>query len=137
LKQRYVCQIHSGRHIDVRSREQAYLKEIYVKEGQLVHEGEKMFQLNNVFYKAELARAQAELQRKTINYNNMKRMYNEKVISKPKLKLAEAEKNMSKAEVMHAQRAVDYTTIEAPYTGIIDHLSLRKGSMVEEGDLLT
>jgi membrane fusion protein (multidrug efflux system) len=53
--QRYVCQIHSWRHINVCTLENGYLSEINVKEGQAVKKGELMFKIAPTADKAKLA----------------------------------------------------------------------------------
>jgi membrane fusion protein (multidrug efflux system) len=45
VTQRYVCQIHAQRHINVRALEVGYLEEILVKEGQAVKKGDLMFKI--------------------------------------------------------------------------------------------
>ena len=45
ITQRYVCQIHSQRHIDVCALENGYLSEIRVREGQAVKKGDLMFKI--------------------------------------------------------------------------------------------
>ena len=60
ITQRYVCQIHSQRHIDVCALESGYLEEISVKEGQAVKKGDVMFKILPVLYKAKLDAEMAE-----------------------------------------------------------------------------
>ncbi len=45
ITHRYVCQIHSQRHIDVCALKNGYLNEINVKEGQAVKKGDVMFKI--------------------------------------------------------------------------------------------
>ena len=61
ITQRYVCQIHSQRHIDVRALDDGYLEEILVKEGQAVKKGDVMFKIIPVLYKAKLDAELAEV----------------------------------------------------------------------------
>ena len=56
----YVCQIHSIQHIELRALEKGYLQHIYVDEGQFVKQGQPMFQILPLLYKAELQKAEAE-----------------------------------------------------------------------------
>src|SRR5262249_22315739 len=56
----YVCQIHSQRHIEVRALDDGYLEEIPVKEGQAVKQGEVMFRIRPILYKAKYEAEQAE-----------------------------------------------------------------------------
>src|SRR5262245_56876883 len=53
ITERYVCQIHSQRHIKVRALEQGYLEAIPVREGQTVKEGDVMFKVRPVLYQAK------------------------------------------------------------------------------------
>ena len=53
ITQQYVCQIRSRRHIDVCALEDGYLEPIPVKEGQAVKEGDVMFEIMPVLYKAK------------------------------------------------------------------------------------
>ncbi|MHC4880801.1 MAG: biotin/lipoyl-containing protein, partial [Planctomycetota bacterium] len=50
--EQYVCQIHSRRHIEVRALEGGYLQEIPVSEGQTVKQGDLMFKILPVLYRA-------------------------------------------------------------------------------------
>jgi membrane fusion protein (multidrug efflux system) len=43
----------------------------------------------------------------------------------------------SKAELNLAQTHLSFTTIKAPFSGIIDRLPLKLGSLIDESDLLT
>ena len=43
----------------------------------------------------------------------------------------------AKAEVTLAETHLGFTKIKAPFNGIMDHLHVREGSMLEEGELLT
>ncbi len=61
VTQRYICHIHSQRHINVQSLEDGYLKEIKVREGQVVKKGDLMFKIVKAGAKAKSGRAKAEL----------------------------------------------------------------------------
>src|SRR5262245_55981969 len=60
--QQYVCQIHSRRHIEVRALEGGYLDEIPVKEGQSVKQGDLLFKIVPILYRAKLDSEVAEAQ---------------------------------------------------------------------------
>lgn len=135
--QRYVCQIHSRRHIEVRALKEGYLDEIPVKEGQSVKEGELMFKIIPVLYKARLDSEKAEAEQERIEYNNTKKLYEQRVESQPKLALAEARLAKAVAKVELAQAELNFTEIKAPFEGIIDRLHNQQGSLIAEGDILT
>ena len=133
----YVCQIHSCRNIEVRALERGYLESISVKEGQRVKEGEPMFKIMPLVYQAELKRAEAESQAAKVDYENTKRLAENKVVSETELALAKAKWDKMLAEVNLAQAHLGFTDIHAPFPGLMDKLHLRPGSLVDEGDLLT
>ncbi len=56
ITQRYVCQIHSQRHINVCALENGYLSEIKVKEGQAVKKGDLMFKIVPTLNKSKAGR---------------------------------------------------------------------------------
>jgi len=133
----YVAQIHAYQHIEIRALEKGYLQKIFVDEGQLVHEGQPMFQITPTVYQAELKKSQAEANYVGIEYQNTKRLADKNIVSGNELALSEAKYDKAKADVALAQTHLQFTSIKAPFSGIMDHFQARLGSLVDEGDLLT
>lgn len=133
----YVSQIHAFQHIEVRALEKGYLKKVFVDEGQHVKKGQRMFQISSNVYKADLQKAKAEAKAAEIEYKNTQLLAEGNVVSKNELALAKAKYEKAKAEVMLAQTHLGFTSIKAPFNGIMDHLHVRKGSLLDEGELLT
>ncbi|MCA9007687.1 MAG: efflux RND transporter periplasmic adaptor subunit, partial [Planctomycetaceae bacterium] len=135
--QQYVCQIHSYRHIEVRALESGYLEEIPVKEGQSVKAGSTMFRILPTLYEARLNAEKAEVSLAQIEYDNTERLYNQKVVAKPEVALAEAKLAKVTARMQLTQAELDFATIKAPFDGIIDKQHHQQGSLISEGDILT
>lgn len=133
----YVCQIHSIRHIELRAMEKGYLQKISVDEGQKVRKGQQMFQIMPNIYQAELQKAKAEGNAASIEYKNTKLLADSKVVSPNELALSKAKFDKANAEINLAQTHLGFTSIKAPFDGVIDHLLAREGSMLDEGELLT
>jgi len=133
----YVAQIHAFQHIELRALEKGYLQKIFVDEGQVVKQGQPMFQITPLVYQADLRKSQAEANYVGIEYRNTKGLADSNIVSKNELALAQAKFDKAKAEVGLAQTHLQFTTIKAPFTGIMDHFQGRLGSLVDEGDLLT
>ncbi|MBY0516380.1 MAG: efflux RND transporter periplasmic adaptor subunit [Bacteriovoracaceae bacterium] len=133
----YVAQIKAIQHIEVRAFEKGYLQNIYVDEGQMVPKGTKMFQLMPMLMQAEYDKAKAEFDVSTIEYNQTKRLAQQKVVSQNELALTKAKYEKSKAVLDLAKAHLDLTSINAPFDGIMDRFRVRLGSLVEEGELLT
>lgn len=135
--QSYVCQIRSRRHIEVRALEGGYLEEIPVKEGQLVQQGESMFRIVPALYQARLDAELAEAKVVQIEYNNAKRLMDQRVVSEQEVALAQAKLDKALAKVKLSQAELNFANIKAPFSGIIDRLHCQQGSLIAEGDVLT
>lgn len=137
ITNQYVCQIRSIRNIELRAQEKGYLENIFVDEGQFVKKGQVLFKIMPRIYEAEMQKAQAEVDAAQIEVQNTQPLAEKNVVSKNELSLAQAKLAKAKAELELAKVHLDFTTIRAPFDGLIDKLHLKLGSLVEEGELLT
>lgn len=135
--QRYVCQIHSCQHIEVRALEGGYLQEIGVKEGQAVKKGEMLFKIMPVLFEAKLATEEAEYKRAQIEYDNAKSLSDKGIVSPQELALKQAELAKAAAKVKLAKAELNFLNLTAPFDGIVDRQRNQLGSLIEEGDVLT
>ncbi|MEZ0541329.1 efflux RND transporter periplasmic adaptor subunit [Fibrella arboris] len=133
----YVSQIRAYRHIEMRAQQRGYIQNIFVDEGQSVNQGQMMFQIMPKLYEAELQKAEAEASFANIEYQNTKKLADNKIVAPNELSMANAKLDKAKAEVALAQTHLGFTKIRAPFSGIMDHFQVRLGSLVDEGDLLT
>ena len=137
ITRRYVAQVRSIQHIEVRALEGGYLEKTFVDEGQSVKQGQRIFQIMPAMYQAELQKAQAETDFAQIEFENTKVLADRKVVSPNELALSRAKLEKAKAELSLAKVHRDFTEIKAPFDGIMGRLSVRLGSLVSEGELLT
>jgi membrane fusion protein (multidrug efflux system) len=137
LTQQYVCQIHSQRHIKVRALERGYLEAVKVREGQVVKEGDLMFNVIPVLYQARLEAESAENRLAQLEYNYTKKLFEDKVVSENEVALLMAKLKKTEAKVKQAQAELNFATVKAPFDGIVDRLHHQQGSLVEEGEILT
>jgi len=137
LTRDYVCQIRSCRNIEIRALERGYLEVVNVKEGQWVKEGDFMFKILPRVFNAMVKRAEAEAQVAKVEYENTQRLLDNNVVSDKELTMAKAKWDERLAHVSLANTHLGFTTINAPFSGLMDRLRLRNGSLVNEGDLLT
>lgn len=137
LSKEYVAQVRAIQHIELRALERGYIQSIFVDEGQQVKSGHRMFQILPLIYQAEVQKAQAEADLTEIELKNTKLLADKNVVSPNELALANAKFNKAKAEVTLAATHKGLTEIRAPFDGIMGRFSVRLGSLVDEGDLLT
>lgn len=133
----YVSQIRSVRNIEIRAQEKGFLQNVYVDEGQYVSAGQLLFKIMPKIYEAELLKAQAEAQAAQIELQNAKMLADKNVVSKSEQAMAQAKLEQAKAEVALAKVHLSFTEIRAPFSGTIDRLPKKLGSLIDEGELLT
>ena len=137
LTQQYVCQIHSRRHIELKALEGGYLESIEVREGQTVKKGDVLFHILPTLYKAQLNADMAEAELAQVEYDNTRKLVQQKVVSDQELKLAKAKVQKALAKVKMAKAELDFANVKAPFDGIVDRLFEQEGSLIEEGAMLT
>ncbi len=135
--ERYVCQIHSQRHIEVCALEGGYLEAIPVREGQRVKQGDLLFKILPILYEAKLESDIAEAQLAQIELQNTNKLYQQKIVAQPEVALAQAKLAKAQANVKLAQAELNFANIKAPFDGIVDRQHQQLGSLVEEGAILT
>ena len=137
ITKEYVAQIHAYKHIEMRALERGYLQDIFVDEGQTVVKGQRMFKIMPNLYEVELLKSKAEAEMVRIEYENTKALTEKNIVSVNELTLAKAKLDKANAEIALAQTHLNFTNINAPFSGIMDHFNVRNGSLLAEGELLT
>lgn len=151
LQTDYVADIQAVKNVEVRARVQGFLEKIFVDEGHEVKKGQPMFQINDLEYKTELAKAKAsvssamaEAKAAELELGRTKILVEKNVIAKTEYELAISKVNAAKAKIdealseqTSAETKLSYTFIRAPFDGIIDRIPLKMGSLIDPGALLT
>jgi membrane fusion protein (multidrug efflux system) len=116
-----------------------------------VKKGQPLFQINDAEYRTRLARARAALSNATararvasLQLDRVQLLTEKNIISKTELdvaqaKLAAARSTMEEARSAQANAALmlSYTTIRAPFDGVVNRELLKVGSLIDDGTLLT
>jgi len=129
--------MQSRRHIEIRALNEGYLEEIPVQEGQAVLAGERLYGLYPVLYRARLEAEKAELRLAEINLQNTEQLAGRGFVSAPELARATAERDKAKANFDRATAEAGFTSIVAPFDGIVGRQLMQQGSLIEMGDTLT
>lgn len=151
LNRSYVATINARQNVELRAKTAGYLEQILIDEGQLVRKGQLLFRLNadesNVQLseaQASLASANAEVKATEVELSRVETLVGKKVLAGSELELARARLAAAKAKVEEArareQRArisLSYTSVRAPFDGVVNRIPQKTGSLIEEGTLLT
>ncbi len=147
----YVADIQASKNVEIRARVQGFIEEILVDEGQEVSKGQPLFRLSNDEFETEvskataaLANAKAEARAAELELKRVKLLVAKNIVSQPEAELAEARLKSAQARVEEAESMeenarirLQYTFIRSPFSGVIDRIPQKPGSLVDEGTLLT
>lgn len=135
---------HAIDKVDLVARVGGFLKERLVKDGAEVSEGELLFRIEPDAYaatvevrKAELARAEANLDLAEIELTRRQELVNRQASAQSEADVARANNLVAEAEVQRAQASVQvaeldlsYTEIAAPFSGRIGAIAQSVGDVV-------
>lgn len=147
----YVAEIHAKQNVEIRARVSGYLEKTYIDEGKYVKQGQLLFSISNGEYKEELAKAKAiyrsalaDANAAELEVNNIKQLVEKNIVSKTELALAKNKLESMNAKVEEAfahqtsvAHKLSYTSIKAPFNGLVNRIPHKIGSLIEEGTLLT
>lgn len=136
--------------VDLQARVSGYLKTIHFQAGDMVNEGDLLFEIDPLPFQAELNKAQADLgakkadlelaratlQRKQSAYKDQAVSEVEVIEAKAKKDMAQAGIEAAKAQVEEAGINLDYTSIQAPIAGRISRNFVDPGNLINSSSLL-
>ncbi|TAH25828.1 MAG: efflux RND transporter periplasmic adaptor subunit [Cytophagales bacterium] len=147
----YVGTVDAVQNVEIRARVQGYLEKIFVDEGKEVQKGQLLFAISDQEYDAEVDRSKAALKtalaeskRSELELDRIRILVEKGVVSKTELQVAQANfeainAGIARAEsaLNHAKTRLSYTLIRAPFSGIINRIPFKVGSLISEGTLMT
>lgn len=151
ISNKFVADIQAEKNVEIHARISGIMDNVYVNEGQSVKKGQILFKLNDDELQIELLKAQAALKNAqadlriaAVELKQMQLLYDKKVIADNELELARAKHEAAEAKVSFSQaernavaQKISFTTIKAPFDGVIDRIPLKEGSLIPVGVLLT
>jgi len=140
----FVAQTESSRQVDIVARISGYLDKIAYREGELVQEGQLLFELDPKPFQAQLDAAKGELRSQQArlatakaNLDRIRPLAKMDAVSRADLDKAQGDFDSARAGVFAAQAKVNeqelnlgYTTIESPVTGLASRSSQRQGAYI-------
>jgi membrane fusion protein (multidrug efflux system) len=143
----FVAQVESSHQVDIHARVSGFLDKILYKEGEVVHAGQVMFQIDPKPFKAQVAAAkgavqnrQAQLWTAQANLKRIKPLAELDAASKSDLdnaigaeKSAAADLATAQAHLEQTELDLGYTTIHAPVTGVSGEAYYREGTYISAG----
>ena len=133
----YVANIQSQKNIEIRAQQGGILQDIYVDEGQMVRAGQPLFRLLMVGAQQEVEKSKAEAEQARIDLQNTSTLAANNIVSKNARKMARAKLNSAMADYRLATERKQLSLIRAPFTGILGRIPNKRGSLLQDGDLIS
>lgn len=151
LHRYYVGTIDAVQNVEIRARVQGYLEKIHVDEGKEVVKGQLLFSISDQEYQAEVERSKAALKtayaesnRAQLELDRVKILVEKAVVSQTELSVAQANFDAinagierAKSALNHAQARLSYTLVRSPFSGVINRIPFKVGSLISDGTLMT
>ncbi|MCP4215005.1 MAG: efflux RND transporter periplasmic adaptor subunit [bacterium] len=106
------------------------VEKILVEEGDHVKEGQIMAQLDDDKFSLDLTYAEAKLNQLKNEYKRNEELFQKKIISAEVFERSRSDFEMQKASVGTSRLMKAYTSIKAPFTGVVGERMIKKGNMV-------
>src|SRR5437867_7768000 len=142
-----VGQVQGSKEVEVRARVSGILLKRLYNEGDFVHEGSSLFQIDPGPYqialeqaKAQMAQERARQEQTRREASRLKKLADEKAISQKEFddatsaqKLSDATLQSAEANLHQAELNLSYTRVTAPVSGVAGRMARSEGSLVTAG----
>ncbi len=128
---------HANESIEIRPRISSLVERMTFEEGQLVHKGDLLVELENSEIVAGLALAEASLSESRSLYNRSQSLADTQAISVSNLEQLLAQVRVDEAQVEAAKARLSNTAIRAPFSGRIGLRRISPGSFVSNSTIIT
>src|ERR1700687_1733104 len=133
--------------VEVRPRVSGYLQRVQFKEGEIVREGNLLFQIDPRPFQAEvdrlkgeLSQAKAQRSRAQSDFDRAERLHNNDGMSAEEYDRRAAVRNEAEARIASTEGALrgaelnlEFTRVTAPITGRVGRAEITEGNLVESG----
>jgi membrane fusion protein (multidrug efflux system) len=123
--------------IEIRPRISSIVTHVAFTEGELVHKGDLLVELENSEVRAGLAVAEAALSESLSTYKRSESLASTQAISASSLEQLRATMQVNSAQVAAARARLDNTVIRAPFTGRVGLRRVSPGGFVDTSTVIT
>lgn len=118
----------------VRPKISGYIKEVLVKEGEVVKQGQSLFRLETQSLSQDANAAKANVNAAQVEVDKLKPLVEKNIISNVQLETANAKLAQAKSSYNSIVANIDYANVKSPVDGVVGSINYRKGALVSAQD---
>lgn len=128
--QSYPVTIEGEVNSEIRPKVSGYVKNVLVKEGQKVKQGQLLFKLETQSLSQDAEAAKAAVNTAQVEVNKLKPLVEKNIISPVQLETAKASLAQAKSAYNSIVANINYANIKSPVNGFVGSINYRKGALV-------
>lgn len=129
-------ELEALRQVEIKSQIDSKVVALPVEKGNLVKQGDLLIKLDKEDRYALLNRAKAAVKSSQLEAEGVRRLQKQDLRSQTHLKAAEATLSDAQAVLQRAQLEIEYLSVKAPFSGVLEARYVELGSRVQNGDTL-
>lgn len=151
LESVYPVTIKGQEDIEIRPRIDGFIDQIFVDEGSVVRQGQPLFKINSpqteqslTVARAAVESAKASVATAQLNVDRIRPLAEKQIVSEVQLRTVEnallnakASEAQALASLKNAQETMSWTNVSSPVNGVVGTIPFRKGSLVNNSNVLT
>lgn len=109
------------------------VREVYVKKGDPVHQGQRLLKLDDAIQLQQLASAQTQVAYAKDLYQRRKNLWDQKIGAEVDLINAQNQVDLAQNQLKIAQEQLDFTNVTADISGVVDDITIKPGETFAPG----
>ena len=127
----------ANEQVEITSKYSDLVDEIFFDDGQLVKKGDILVKLNNLEEQAKVSELAANLSESEAHLQRLSDLLTSKATSKSLVDQQVAKTKAIEAQLQSAHARLNYTTIKAPFSGVLGFREISRGSYIDSGNIIT
>ena len=127
----YSGSLRARRLVRVHSQEEGRITEIALFEGDAVAAGQRLFALDDALLRAAASKADAVLAEANANVKRLNKLRKRRMVGEDEFLRAQTSLRVAEAERRVLETRLGYTTISAPFTGVLTERFIEPGDVVD------
>ncbi len=128
--------LRARREVQIHTQEEGAILSLPYYEGDLVSKGDVIVRLDDKLLRAQLNKARASLSQAQLDLKRLNKLSKKRLVSNEQVVAAQTQLELARADVTVLKTRLGYTTILAPFDGVISKRLTEPGNVVEKHSLV-